>query len=112
MGKYAYWKVASTNEREPEHCLEVDWLAVDLSNLSDPEPGETLVSNLNKPRCGTAVIGANEMQYAFLNPLLIHVDFVTDTEALAALSRRPSTPMERDFLLQSIIQPAGAERDA
>ncbi len=106
VGRYEYWKLESSNPSFfKESREETDWLALDVSALgAGVEPSPAVLEWLQKPRCGLAIIGADSPLRGRLDARGIKAEFVADKEELAALSRRPSSLAERDFLLESIIQ--------
>lgn len=106
VGHYAYWNVVAADEISSPLWNEADWLAVDLSDF-DMEPGDSLLECLMIPRKGIAMVNAGAHQREFLESHFIPADYVSDKDELEALSRRPSTPLERSLLLESVIQRPG-----
>ncbi len=77
-----------------------DWLAIDLSGV--PAVGNlsaAVVESLRSARRGAAVVGAAEAVRAELSGLGLDLEFLNDTHELEALSRRPTSPSERNALL-------------
>jgi CheY-like chemotaxis protein len=80
--------------------LQDDWLAIDLTGVSAATIlTETVVESLRSARRGAAVVGASAAVRAELLGLGLELDFLNDTNELAALSRRPTSPSERTALL-------------
>jgi CheY-like chemotaxis protein len=109
VGRYVYWKVDSSNESVPVGPSNAEWLAVDVSALAADEIPSGVWECIQKNRRGLAVLGAQLDLHKRIEALGVEADFVADKEELAALSRRPSTPMERDLLLTSVVQRNRAE---
>jgi CheY-like chemotaxis protein len=83
-----------------EKPLQDDWLAIDLSGVSVADIlSEAVVESLRTARRGAAVVGASDSVRAGLLNLGLKLDFLNDTNELAALSRRPTSPSERNALL-------------
>lgn len=104
VGRYQLYTLHDLNEPLSSAQAEAEWLAVDCSALDEGEPGMKLLAGLRKPRRGVAVVGAGIALRRYFEAQGLLVDYVADLDELAALSRHPSSPSERDFLMEAIVQ--------
>lgn len=97
VGSFLLW-----NPHAEAPAAPVDRLAIDFSQWEGGVPLPEPVAELaGQPRPATAVVGAPEPMRAALAALGGAIDFVEDVDELAALSRRPTSPSERNALLGS-----------
>ncbi|MDF7808038.1 response regulator [Pontiellaceae bacterium B12219] len=102
VGRYAYFKAdPSESENRPE-WEEQDWLAVDFSAWSSESLPSSMPDSFRRPRRGLAVVGANPDLRNYFDSLDLNIEFVAGVDELAALSRRPTTPLERAALLETV----------
>ncbi len=100
VGRYAYWQADPDGMEAPAEWAENEWLAIDLSGWSAVRPTASMVECIRMPRRGVAVVGASHDLRRSFEDLGLKIDFVASADELAALSRRPSSPLERAALLE------------
>ncbi len=99
VGRFAFFKAGEMATGVPGAWAEAEWLAVDFSEEEDPEPRPCVVDCICLPRRGVVAVGANAALRRGLEALDVRIEFVASADELAALSRHPSTPLERASLL-------------
>jgi CheY-like chemotaxis protein len=104
VGRYAYFKADPTHPEIWSEWEGNEWLAVDFSAWPSDSLPPSLLDSLCMPQRGIAVVGANPSLYKCFEPLGLNIEFVAGVAELAALSRRPTTPLERAALLESVQQ--------
>ncbi len=102
VGRYAFWK-AEAGEAPPPECIQDEWLAIDLKGLDAGKLHPAVFAALGRARSGTAVIGGDDSIRYQLEANLVEIDYVGNVDELAALSRRPSSPLERNAVLSAIF---------
>ncbi|MBN2704009.1 MAG: response regulator [Pontiellaceae bacterium] len=101
VGRYAYWK-AEPDQAPPLGCVKEEWLGIDVSELDETRVHPSLMECLCQARCGTIVLGAKSAMRRHLNTLQAEIEYVKDIEELKALSRRPTSPSERNAVLMAV----------
>lgn len=101
VGRYAFWK-AVAGEEIPVECIRDEWLAIDMTRVDDFDLHASVLEALARTRSGTAVIGADDAVRQRISAMRIDIDFVKDAEELAALSRHPASPSERNAVLSAV----------
>lgn len=99
IGRYIYKKMDATSNSVFEEIQCEQWLALDFSELRCEDVSPSTMDHLRKTRCRTAIVGAD---FALREAMMFsgaEIEFVANTNELAALSRRPSSPSERAALL-------------
>lgn len=104
VGRYAYWKADPDRMDIPAKWAENEWVAIDLTGWPASRPNDAMKECIRLARKGVAVVGASPAMREELDILGLNIDFVGSTDELAALSRRPSSPVERAALLE-VAQP-------
>ncbi len=100
VGRYAYWQVEPNGLEATAEWAKNEWLAIDLSGWPAVHLPISLMECIRMPRRGIAVVGASHDLRKSFDDLELKIDFVASADELAALSRRPSSPMERAALLE------------
>ncbi|MBN2685689.1 MAG: response regulator [Pontiellaceae bacterium] len=101
VGRYAYWK-AEPGRTTPPGYVKEEWLGIDISELDETNIHPSLMECLCRTRCGTVVLGAEAAMRRRLNTLQVDIEYVSDVEELEALSRRPTSPSERNAVLLAV----------
>ncbi len=101
VGRYAYWK-AQPDQAPPPGCVKEEWLGIDVSELDETRTHPSLMECLCRARCGTVVLGAESAMRRYLNTLQANIEYVDGIEELEALSRRPTSPSERNAVLMAV----------
>ncbi|QBG47400.1 response regulator [Verrucomicrobia bacterium S94] len=99
VGRYAYFKAEPGNPEVPPAWDENEWLAIDFSAWADDGLPDSMIDGLCRPRRGVAVVGAKPILRKCFERLEADIEFAADIDELAALSRRPTSPLERAVLL-------------
>ena len=105
VGRYVYCRAEAIEADSIDDWQDVKWLAIDVSNMSGAAPHPTIVDCIRLPRQGgVAVLGADQVIRRHLDEEDVEIEFVSNVEELAAVSRRPSSPSERAALIGVPIQ--------
>lgn len=99
VGRYVCCKVGSSGLEGWDGSVDVEWLALDLSECEMVALHPSIMKCAQGARRGVAVVGAGSAVREQLETLDVKMDFVADVDELAALSRHPSSPAERAALL-------------
>lgn len=101
VGRYAYWKVEPELEI-PARYMKEEWLGIDVSEVNEACTHPSVMECLCRVRCGTVVLGAELPMHSCFKKLRADIEYVDDVEELEALSRRPTSPSERNAVLLAV----------
>lgn len=102
VGRYAYFKVEPEQE-VPSTCVRAEWLGLDVSALTDTDTQHpSVLECLRIKRRGTVVLGAEKGLRSRFDEVTDEIEYVSNVEELAALSRRPTSASERNAVLFSV----------
>jgi len=104
VGRYAYGKIAAGLLDLPAEWANKEWLAIDCSEVSEAALPNGLVECVSRVRGGIALVGTRAALRDVLQKLNGKIEFVSNVDELAALSRRPTSPSERAALMGAVIQ--------
>ncbi|MDZ8117256.1 response regulator [Pontiella agarivorans] len=102
VGRYVYVKADPADTQNWSEWAGNDWLAVDFSAWPSDSLPSAMIDFIRMPRRGMAVVGATPALCEYFDALDLNIEFAAGIDELAALSRRPTTPLERAALLESV----------
>ncbi|MDF7800902.1 response regulator [Pontiellaceae bacterium B1224] len=100
VGRYAYWQADPNGMEAFAEWSNNEWLAIDLSLWGDVPLPVCLMECIEMPHLGVAVVGASQAMHEGFKRMGSEIEFVANVDELAALSRRPFSPLERAALLE------------